>query len=480
MTRKTSPGEEQPASAKRTASKPVKRVKRVEQGAVPCWNRRIGNDTPIPGTKLDLREMFGSSGKSRKNSEAGNISQGIAVGDQDMPAIGVAFPSLCLEMFTGHSILQASSCYALGGPTGSFKSHFVLEIANWIARAGGYISLAENESKYNADMARAVMGREVGQRVWVRECKTFNEVEECLVYGVKKYNEIDTDQRPPHLQIVDSIVGNSTESQQTKLKNEGSIERSFATNALAAANFLPSYLPMLAQQPYFGIWVTHSKDETEGTGKFAKTTTRLKGGDIWQYRCRLALVLRRVSAKPEWKNHNWSVRLKLQLLKDAAIRGFTLPFTLRCVTDIIHDEKANDIFGERKIKFCWDEASLTLLFDPEKHGYPAHWKTVAKDILGLGIKKVAGRNLFVAPKLGITVRDEVRNASVVMDVLYDSPTILDLLRAEFGIQKGIAIQPGDDYLSLLKQAKKIAIQRAALMQKPDEVTYIRKGEFTTS
>jgi hypothetical protein len=465
-----------------TTSATTRKPKRTEQEPSPCWNRRIRNDAPIPGVQPDLREIFGSlsHGKSRKSSELDEMSQGIAVGEQDMPAIGAAFPSFCLEMFTSQSVLQASSCFALGGPTGSFKSHFVLEIANWIARAGGTISLAENESKFNADMARAVMGREIGQRVWVRECKRFNQVQEFLTHGIKKHDEMEDGERPPHLQIVDSVVGNSTESQQAKLKTEGSIERGYPANALAAANFLPSYLPMLAKKPYFGLWVTHSKDETEGTGKFAKTRTRLKGGDIWQYRCRLAFVLRRVTTKPEWKNNNWMVRLKLQLLKDAGIRGFTLPVTLRCTSDIFHNPKANDIYGERKIRFCWDEASLLLLSDPEKYGYPPHWKTVAKDVLGLAIKKSAGQNIFIAAKLGITPQDQVRDASVVMDALYESPTVLDLLRAEFGIQKGIAIQPGDDYMALLKQAKRIAMQRAALMKEPDEVIVIRKGEFAAS
>jgi hypothetical protein len=226
-------------------------------------------------------------------------------------------------MFTGHSVLPASSCYALGGPTGSFKSHFVLEMANWIARAGGTIAFSENESKFNIDMARAVMGRTLGQRVYVRECLSFNAVQECLIEDIKTFDALEEESRSPLLQIVDSIVGNATESKQKKLKNEGSIERDYNANALAASNFLPSYMPMLAKKPYFGIWVTHTKEEKEGTGKFAKVTDRMKGGDVWQYRCRMAFVLKRLSDKPKWDDDNWVVNLKFKFVKDASNSSYT-------------------------------------------------------------------------------------------------------------------------------------------------------------
>ena len=458
---------------------PSKRRKKVVLDQEPSWvGRRNDDDDDDVGDddeSVDIRELF--KPKNKRENAATAHARGVAIGDQDLPQIGVAFPSLCLEMFTGLSVLPASSCYALGGPTGSFKSHFVMEIARWIAKAGGFTLLAENESKYNPDMAQAVMGRKFASKVWVEQCQTFNEVEEALIEKLKQVNALARDSRMPLLEIVDSIVGNATEGQNKKIDRDGSIERGYPSNALAAANFLPSYMPRLNGKPYFGVWVTHHKMAQDDYGNEYDV---LKGGDNWQYRCRLAFVLRRMSKNPKWDDRVWAVKLGLSLIKDSSVRGFRLPVVVRSTGDIIHDKESNDTFFRRKVRFCWDEASLELLMNPASHGYPEDWAIVAKDVLGFDRVKVSGRYVYVATQLGITKEDAIVDPKAIMDALYDTPDILDRLRAEFGIQKGIVMSRGDDFLTLMERAKQIAIRREALLRSKDETVFIRKGEFRVS
>jgi hypothetical protein len=461
-----------PAAPKRAVKKSAaKKQKTCEQ---PVWSNRI-SDNPEQEDGIDLRSLFAAKpSKTKRTIE--EWQQGVAVGEQDMPAIGIAFPSFCLEMLTGHTVLPVSSCYALAGPTGSFKSHLVLEIARWVANVNGAVVLAENEAKYNADMARAVMGRQYGKRVWVYNCTSFNQVQQTMMRSLERMNS-QTDGDIPMLQIVDSIVGNATESSQDKVKREGEIERGYPPNALAAANFLPNYMPCLGNKPYLGVWVTHSSETTEGTGPYARKVTSLKGGGSWEYRCRIAFILTRSSELPVYDDRTWQVQLILKLKKDAAIRGFKLPIKVRCSNDVLFDERNGDYFNERRLRFCWDSATVELWKNPERWGYPAFYKDVVADVTGFKEVKISGRKQYIAPKIGIGTDLATKDTSKILDALYSSPDILDRLRAEMGIQKGIAFQKGIKFDAMLEQAKQIAVRRAAMLSSSSDITYIRKAEI---
>ena len=41
--------------------------------------------------------------KPTKSFDIKPWQQGVAIGDQDMPSVGIPYPSLCWEMFTGHT-----------------------------------------------------------------------------------------------------------------------------------------------------------------------------------------------------------------------------------------------------------------------------------------------------------------------------------------------------------------------------------------
>jgi hypothetical protein len=457
------------------ATKTKKRIETAEPYRNPRRNFEEDNDVP----EINLRELFElketRKNDSGKESEKSACAQGVAVGDLDMPYIGIAFPSFCLEMFTGHSVLPLSSCYVLAGPTSSFKSHLALEIARWVSGVGGAILLAENETKYIRDMAHAVMGRTRGKHVWTCKCKTFNQVQNALINGIKRRDAFKTN--VPMMQIVDSIVGNTTESSQKKLKDKGEVERGYQANALAASNFLPGYLPMLAEKPYLGLWVTHVRDVREVCGPYEKVTTTLKGGGTWEYRCCMALILRRISEKPKYTDKTWMVRLKLQLKKDAGVQTFQLPFNVRCVHDVVLDTERDEYFSERKVRFCWDEATINLWLKPETAGYPPFYKTAVQDVTGFQQVKISGKNYFIAPKIGIGKNEATRDCTQIVDALYDSPNILDRLRAELGIQKGIVMPKGGVFDDLTEQARAVAIRRASLMKSKKSITYIRHTEI---
>ena len=401
--------------------------------------------------------------------------QGVAVGEQDMPDVGIAFPSLCWEMFVGHSVLPVSSCFALAGPTGAFKSHLVVEIARWILNSGGYTLLAENENKYNKDMAKAIIGHKASD-VYVYECASFSQVQQALIGSLKKVNKEQAKEPPLTLQIVDSIVGNATGSQQEKVQKEGQVERDYPSNALAAANFLPVYMPMLGNKPYIGLWVTHSKEEPKETA-YQKPKITMKGGGTWEYRCRIAFILERITTKPKYADRVWKVGLKLTLKKDMADRGFSLPFAIIGRYIPITDESTGDVYSERVVKFCWHAATLNIWKDPEKYGYPVYYSEIVKDLTGFAEKSTGTDKGFIAPKIGVSKADVTRDPKIIMDALYADENLLNQLRAEMGIQKGIELSPELSFNQAMKQAKIIALRRAKRSQETANITYLKREEL---
>jgi hypothetical protein len=237
-------------AVKRTAA--PKKETDLSSGSGPVWvcSRTAGKNAVPAVPVLSLEDFQGKKTKAEKDFRIG-----VAVGDQDMPPIGVPFPSFCWEMFFRHSVLPAASCYALGGLQNSWKSHLAMEMARWIIHAGGITFLEENENKYNPDMPVAVMGVAAARQVIVKRCGSFNEVQNGLVEQLETYRKLPSEKQVPFLQIVDSVVGNSTQSQQKSLVQEGEIERGYPLITLAAANFLPSYMPMLSDLPVFGLWI---------------------------------------------------------------------------------------------------------------------------------------------------------------------------------------------------------------------------------
>jgi hypothetical protein len=449
-----------PAVQKTVPSAPAKKA--VKKTAVK-------KSKPVP-KRLSAKELFEVKPTKRFNLKS--WQQGTAIGEQDLPNIGIAFPSLCWEMFVGHSVLPVSSCYALAGPTGSFKSHLVVEMARWVLNSGGYTILAENESKYNKDMAEAIIG-ESASDIFVVKCKSFNQVQQTLTSSLKKADA--EEENPLLLQIIDSIVGNATDSSQDKVRKEGEIERGYPPNALAAANFLPNYMPMLGNKPYLGIWVTHSKEEKENI--YQPTVVTLKGGGTWEYRCRIAFILNRVSEKPECDDRIWKIRLMLKLKKDASIRGFKLPFTIRSRYVPFTDEETGEIYTVRIVKFCWHEATIDLWRDPVKYGYPDYYSEVVKDLTGFTEVKLKTGKGFIAPKIGIGKDEASRDPKVIMNALYADENVLGQMRAEMGIQKGLEINPEQTFGQALKQAKSIALRRARKAQETAKITLLRREEI---
>jgi hypothetical protein len=144
---------------------------------------------------------------------------------------------------------------------------------------------------------------------------------------------------------------------------------------------------------------------------------------------------------------------------------------------VVYDEKRNDYFSVRKLRFCWDEATINLWLKPETAGYPPFYKSAIHDITGFTQVKVSGRNCFIAPKIGIGKDDATRDCIKIIDALYNAPDVLDRLRAELGIQKGIGMQTNDNFADLTEQAQAVAVRRASLLKNKKEVTYIKRVEI---
>jgi hypothetical protein len=437
------------------------------------WNVRNRQVTPI----FEVTDIFK---KTDKSTGLEPWQQGVAVGDKDAPMVGVAFPSFCWEMFTSQTILPVSAAYILGGPTGAFKSHLAMEIAGWVAGAGGVTQFIENEVKYNPDMAKAVMGYFAGERVHLSCPTSFTQVQDELTAGVEKMDKegIKAGRKlGPFLQIVDSIVGNATEAKQKKVHTEGHSERDYPDNALAAANYLPSYVPNLANKPYIGLWITHYSEVKDGQGPYARTIHKFKGGGSWEYRARMGFIIKRVTDMPKYDDRVWTVGVVLAMKKDAGIRAFRLPVIIRSGNDIVRGTETDGVWSERRIAFGWDESSMALLQTPERYGYPEIWSKIAKELLGLKETRVSRRKVIYAEKLGVTPDNSSCTATEIMDALYANTDILDRLRAEFGINKGLPMTPEIPFETLQEQATKLAARRLALVKEGTNLTYIKRANL---
>ena len=76
-------------------------------------------------------------------------------------------------------------------------------------------------------------------------------------------------------------------------------------------------MPMLGNKPYIGLWVTHSKEEPKEK-PYQAPKIAMKGGGIWEFRCRIAFILERTTTKPKYTDRTWKVGLRLTLKKDMA------------------------------------------------------------------------------------------------------------------------------------------------------------------
>ena len=107
---------------------------------------------------------------------------------------------------------------------------------------------------------------------------------------------------------------------------------------------------------------------------------------------------------------------------------------------------------------------MTIFSAPDKYGYPEFYRDAFYDLLKLQEVKKGAKKFLVAPVLDIDSSDCVTlsNPKLLFDRLYDSPLLLDRLRTELGIQKGIAIEAGDNYDTLMEMAKQVALRRASI------------------
>jgi hypothetical protein len=476
-------------AVKKTVKKAVKKTTKKADGkstenSYPKGSLGKAADIFKPKVKEDDSDDKGGRKRGRKirqgaaKHDSPEFQRGVAVGDHDMYPVGIAFPSFCWEMFTGQSVLALSSIYSLGGAAGGYKSHLAAEFSRWVLSAGGIAALMENEGKYIEDLYPAVCGWDAARNVEVRCCSSFEHVQENMNDTLKAMDAQQKVRSQPFIQIIDSISGNASEEEQAKLSEDGALGRGYPVTALMAARFLASYTPHLKSVPYITVAIAHSRERKEGEGQYSRTVYELKGGAEWMFRCRLAMIAERVNDKPVHRSNLIEMSIRLHLLKDSADRGRKLPFKIYQTYDIRKDTETDTEVSARRVHFAWDLASVELLLNPESAGYPADWKTIAAKVLGLSKIKVGNRNYYIAKKLGINESNvkEKGNPRAVMNALYtEYPTVLNQLRAQFGIQQGVCFKQGDNYNDLRNKAKILAQKRAELYKQNSEAVVIREA-----
>ena len=187
------------------------------------------------------------------------------------------------------------------GTQGTMKSGLVAEMGRWFAKAGGYLSLVENESKFSPDWFDSIIGYpdETGEQVMkIRRAKSTNDwqtilqeeielAKRLMSHGLPKQGIQATGATFPVLFAVDSIMGKLSRESQDRIEKAGFADRAHPHEALQITQFLKKIPQDICDWPMCLVGVNHLKPKKAEHGFH---TERSIGGG-WQVKFQESLEL---------------------------------------------------------------------------------------------------------------------------------------------------------------------------------------------
>lgn len=246
---------------------------------------------PKRGATLDA--FFAASvDAGRQRFGAYNVYMG---GETDALVVGIPTPALAFEYVIGQDVFPLGLVMQLVGKYGTCKSAMLAEFGRWFDMAGGGLNLVDNETKFNPQWYRSIMGREVfDRRVPFYRSTSLEDAQRQLTFAIKqtKLAMIGTKENRgpgrtiPILLGVDSIMGKQSEGVQEQIfgivgkdgkpgtTGDGAASRGHPIEALILTRYMRTVPGMIDQWPFALVLINHLRINKDDGGN----DVRHKGG----------------------------------------------------------------------------------------------------------------------------------------------------------------------------------------------------------
>lgn len=201
----------------------------------------------------------------------------------------VEFPGcLPMEFLFGQTGFPLCYVIQLVGPPGVGKSAMVAECGRWFDLAGGGLSLAEAETKFNGLWYRSIMGDQAYKRMQIDRCETVEDWQERTLWRINDFKEklLGTKKEPgpgrvvPVLHAVDSLTGKPSRETQEKISGRvldkktglrgktgsGSAGRGHPVEAMAITRWLRASPSLIDGWPFTLLLTNHLREAKDEQG----------------------------------------------------------------------------------------------------------------------------------------------------------------------------------------------------------------------
>ena len=205
----------------------------------------------------------------------------------DQLVIGIPIPALPFEYILANDVFPLQIVMMLAGSWGSCKSALSYEIFRWFYENSGITVHIDAEDKFDADFACQIM-RVANDVIPIisNQATSLEESQKLITYYIDAIKKmlIGNKENPgpgarvPCCLCLDSVAGNTSETTQKKILDEGFAGKSYAVEALSLAKFLPTIKSTFTNFPFTLLLINHAKEKNDEMGN--KHVYTLGGGAL--------------------------------------------------------------------------------------------------------------------------------------------------------------------------------------------------------
>lgn len=345
--------------------------------------------------------------------------------DTESLVIGIPCPSLAIEYIIAQDCFPLSVVWQVVGAQGLGKSALIAEFGRWFDEAGGGLVLCENETKFNDQWYRSLMGSAYDTRAQIHRCDSLEDWQEHLTGSINAMKRvmIGTAENPgpgrtvPLLFAVDSIMGKQSRDTEAKilgvklesgLRNEageGSAKRGHPLEALLITRYMRTIPAALDNWPFSLVLVNHLKMAADEAGNPIRA---IAGGKGVGFQESFEIELKKVGGHAKQIQSSAFQGYPLELICEKNSFG---PTRRKVQTRLLWRYEKNPETGQKKQVSWWDwDWSTVWLLNQHRNGEKADpmIRAALRDEIGFHIEcpKVGDvENAAWSKNLGMTASD---------------------------------------------------------------------------
>jgi len=341
----------------------------------------------------NARKQFGQS-KVFLGDESNNLVIGI-------PMFGghaeddILYPGcLPFEFVIAQDVFPLSLILQLVAKTGVGKSGLLAEFGRWFFLAGGGMFLFENETKFNPNWYRSILGKNFFEKLVIHRCQSIEDWQRHLTFTLQNVQRfmLGTKAQPgpgrtfPVLFGVDSIMGKMSEDTQEKILGKmteknirgttgvGAADRGHPIEALKITRYIRTIPQELDQWPFTLVLINHLRTSRNEEGIEER---RKAGGEQVNFQESFEIELNRFGSKKIECSKWEGFYVKISCEKNSF--GPTHRSVL--VRVLWWEEEKEDGSWEQKTIWDWDWSTTWLLYSILKTDrYNPRFKNALKSI----------------------------------------------------------------------------------------------------